>query len=220
MIEGLNERYGYTSFLPKTFHFSPNINQKNMEEQLVFATNNQHKLEEVQIKVGDSFKIISLKQIGCFEDIEETGLTLEENASIKSQHIYQNYKMNCFADDTGLEVFALNNEPGVYSARYSGHRDFTKNMDLVLERLKGKTDRSARFRTVISLIMNGEEHLFEEIVNGTIRTEKSGDEGFGYDPIFEPEGHSVTFAEMSLEEKNIISHRGRAMEKLISFLKK
>lgn len=190
-----------------------------MKHQLVFATNNQHKLDEVQLKVGDAFEIISLKAIGCEEDIEETGVTLEENASIKSQYVYQNYQADCFADDTGLEIFALNNEPGVYSARYSGSRDFTKNMDLVLEKMQGKTDRSARFRTVISLIIKGEEHLFEGIVNGKIRTEKSGKDGFGYDPIFEPEGYDITFAEMSLEEKNIISHRGRAMEKLINFLK-
>ena len=191
-----------------------------MEKQLVFATNNQHKLEEVQLKVGNSFKIISLKEIGCFEDIAETGQTLEENASIKSHHIHQNYHKDCFADDTGLEIFALNNEPGVYSARYSGGRDFNKNMDLVLQKMQGITDRSARFRTVISLIIGNEEHLFEGIVNGTIRTEKSGEEGFGYDPIFEPEGYNITFAEMGLEEKNTISHRGRAMEKLIAFLNK
>jgi XTP/dITP diphosphohydrolase len=189
-----------------------------MEKQLVFATNNQHKLDEVQVKVGNSFKIVSLKEIGCFEDIAETGTTLEENASIKSQYINQNYKVNCFADDTGLEIFALNNEPGVYSARYSGDRDFNKNMELVLQKMQGITDRNARFRTVISLIINGKEHLFEGVVNGTIRTEKSGSDGFGYDPIFEPEGYNITFAEMSLEEKNIISHRGRAMEKLIVFL--
>ena len=191
-----------------------------MEKQLVFATNNQHKLDEVQVKVGSNFKIVSLKEIGCFEDIAETGTTLEENASIKSQYINQNYKVNCFADDTGLEIFALNNEPGVYSARYSGDRDFNKNMDLVLQKMQGITDRNARFRTVISLIINGKEHLFEGVVNGTIRTEKSGSDGFGYDPIFEPEGYNITFAEMSLEEKNIISHRGRAMEKLIDFLSK
>jgi len=190
-----------------------------MKEQLVFATNNQHKLDEVQVKVGDSFKIVSLKEIGCFEDIAETGTTLEENASIKSQYINQNYKVNCFADDTGLEIFALNNEPGVYSACYSGDRDFNKNMDLVLQKMQDITDRNARFRTVISLIINGKEHFFEGTVNGNIRTEKSGSEGFGYDPIFEPEGYNITFAEMSLEEKNIISHRGRAMEKLIAFLK-
>lgn len=189
-----------------------------MEKQLVFATNNQHKLDEVQVKVGNSFKIVSLKEIGCFEDIAETGTTLEENASIKSQYINQNYKVNCFADDTGLEIFALNNEPGVYSARYSGDRDFNKNMESVLQKMQGITDRNARFRTVISLIINGKEHLFEGVVNGTIRTEKSGSDGFGYDPIFEPEGYNITFAEMSLEEKNIISHRGRAMEKLIVFL--
>ncbi len=190
-----------------------------MEQKLVFATNNQHKLDEVQVKVGDSFKIVSLKEIGCTEDIEETGLTLEENASIKSQHIHKNYNLDCFGDDTGLEIFALNNEPGVYSARYSGDRDFTKNMDLVLQKMEGLTNRGARFRTVISLIINGTENLFEGIVNGTIRKEKSGKEGFGYDPIFEPEGYKITFAEMSLEEKNTVSHRGKAMEKLIQFLK-
>ena len=190
-----------------------------MEQKLVFATNNQHKLDEVQVKVGSSFKIVSLKEIGCFEDIEETGITLEENASIKSQHILKNYKLDCFADDTGLEIFALNNEPGVYSARYSGDRDSTKNMDLVLEKMQGIADRSARFRTVISLIIGRKEYLFEGIVNGTIRTEKTGIEGFGYDPIFEPEGYNITFAEMSLTEKNMVSHRGRAMEKLIDFLK-
>ncbi len=191
-----------------------------MEEKLVFATNNQHKLDEVQAKVSNSFKIVSLTEIGCFEDIEETGVTLEENASIKSQHVFKNYNVSCFADDTGLEIFALNKEPGVYSARYSGERDFTKNMDLVLQKMEGIADRGARFRTVISLIIAGKEHLFEGIINGTIRTEKIGTDGFGYDPIFEPEGYDITFAEMSLEEKNIVSHRGRAMGKLIAFLNK
>ncbi|MFC5282416.1 non-canonical purine NTP diphosphatase [Pedobacter alpinus] len=190
-----------------------------MEHQLVFATNNLNKLEEVQIKVGNSFKLLSLKEIGCFEDIAETGLTLEENATIKSTYVYKNYNISCFADDTGLEIFALNNEPGVYSARYSGDRDPIKNMDLVLEKLKGIENRSARFRTVISLIIGNKEHLFEGIVNGTIRKEKSGAAGFGYDPIFEPEGYDITFAEMNIADKNKISHRGRAMEKLITFLK-
>ena len=189
-----------------------------MKQQLVFATNNLHKLEEVQSKVGDSFKIISLSEIGCNEDIAETGLTLEENASIKSQYIFQNYKTDCFADDTGLEIEALNNEPGVFSARYSGSRDFEKNMDLVLEKLSGLENRNARFRTVVSLILDGKEHLFEGIVNGKIRNERSGSEGFGYDPIFEPVGYNITFAEMELSEKNKISHRGLAVAKLIEFL--
>jgi XTP/dITP diphosphohydrolase len=190
-----------------------------MEQQLVFATNNAHKLEEVQSKVEGVFKIISLNDISCNDDIEETGLTLEENASIKSAFVHQKFAINCFADDTGLEISALNNEPGVYSARYSGDRDSKKNMNLVLEKLEGVEDRSARFRTVISLILNDEEHVFEGIVNGKIRKEVSGTDGFGYDPIFEPEGYNITFAEMSMEEKNSISHRGRAMEKLIEFLR-
>ena len=190
-----------------------------MKHQLVFATNNLHKLEEVQSKVGDSFTIISLAEIGCQEDIAETGLTLEENASIKSQFVFQNYHTDCFADDTGLEIEALNNEPGVFSARYAGSRDFEKNIDLVLEKLSGLENRNARFRTVVSLILDGKEHLFEGIVNGKIRNERSGIEGFGYDPIFEPIGYHITFAEMDLSEKNKISHRGLAVAKLIEFLK-
>ncbi|MBK0384333.1 non-canonical purine NTP diphosphatase [Pedobacter sp. SD-b] len=190
-----------------------------MEKELVFATNNAHKLEEVRSKVGDVFKIISLNDIGCHEDIAETGKTLEENASIKSQYVNKNYSVNCFADDTGLEVKALNNEPGVYSARYSGFRDFKHNMDLVLLKMQDITDRTARFRTVISVIIDDEETLFEGIVNGKIRETPSGNDGFGYDPIFEPDGYDITFAEMGLDEKNRISHRGLAMEKLIAFLK-
>jgi len=190
-----------------------------MKNQLVFATNNAHKLEEVKFKVDDVFKIISLNDIGCHEDIAETGITLEENASIKSQFIYKNYSLNCFADDTGLEIKALNNEPGVYSARYSGSRDFKHNVDLVLLKMRDIEDRTARFRTVISLIIDDKETLFEGIVNGKIRKNPSGSDGFGYDPIFEPDGYDVTFAEMDLEEKNKISHRGLAMEKLIEFLK-
>lgn len=190
-----------------------------MKHQLVFATNNLHKLEEVQSQVANFFKIISLSDIGCQEDIAETGLTLDENATIKSKYIYDQYQTDCFADDTGLEIEALNNEPGVFSARYSGERDFVKNMDLVLEKMQGITNRKARFRTAISLILNHQEYLFEGIVNGNIRTEPSGNAGFGYDPIFEPEGYPITFAEMDLAEKNKISHRGRAMQKLIDFLK-
>jgi XTP/dITP diphosphohydrolase len=189
-----------------------------MKHKLVFATNNLHKLEEVQSKVGDSFQIISLSEIGCKDDIAETGITLDENASIKSKFIHDRFQTNCFADDTGLEIFALNNEPGVYSARYSGDRDFVKNMNLVLEKMQGISNRAARFRTVISLILNNQEYIFEGIVNGIIRTEAKGDRGFGYDPIFEPEGYNITFAEMDLSEKNKISHRARAMQKLIDFL--
>ena len=189
-----------------------------MSHQLVFATNNQHKLEEVQSKVGNTFKIISLDEIGCNDDIEETGLTLEENASIKSKFIHDKFKVDCFADDTGLEIEALNNEPGVFSARYSGDRDFIKNMNLVLSNLENNPNRKARFRTVISLVLNNQEYIFEGIVNGNIRTKTIGSAGFGYDPIFEPEGYTITFAEMDLAEKNKISHRGIAMQKLIDFL--
>jgi len=189
-----------------------------MRHQLVFATNNQHKLEEVQSKVGNTFKIISLKEIGCQEDIEETGLTLEENASIKSKFIHDKFGFDCFADDTGLEIEALNNDPGVFSARYSGERDFVKNMNLVLKNLDGLNNRKARFRTVISLVLNNQEYIFEGIVNGNIRTKPIGSAGFGYDPIFEPEGYAITFAEMDLAEKNKISHRGIAIQKLIDFL--
>jgi len=188
-------------------------------QQLVFATNNAHKLEEVQAKVGDRFKIVSLDDIACHDDIEETGLTFNENASIKSRYIYQRYNLNCFGDDSGLEIEALNNEPGIYSARYAGkHGDHEANIDKVLNNLKNETNRKARFRTVISLMWNGKEHFFDGIVNGTIRHERCGAAGFGYDPIFQPDGYDVTFAEMSMNEKNRISHRGRAVDLLINFL--
>lgn len=188
-------------------------------QQLVFATNNAHKLEEVQAKAGDQIKLLTLNDIGCHDDIEETGLTFNENASIKSRYIYQKYNLNCFGDDSGLEIEALNNEPGIYSARYAGkHGDHEANIDKVLANLKDKTNRKARFRTVISLIWNGEEHFFDGIVNGTIRHERSGAKGFGYDPIFQPDGYEITFAEMSMDEKNRISHRGRAVDLLIGFL--
>ncbi|WP_317162940.1 non-canonical purine NTP diphosphatase [Pedobacter puniceum] len=186
--------------------------------QLVFATNNPHKVAEVQSKINQQIKVLSLADIGCFEDIAETGLTLEENASIKSRYIYDAYQINCFADDTGLEIEALNQEPGVFSARYSGSRDSEKNIDLVLEKLENESNRKARFRTVISLILNGEEILLEGIVNGNIRKERAGTGGFGYDAIFEPDGYHITFAEMDMESKNNISHRGLAVEKLINYL--
>lgn len=188
-------------------------------QQLVFATNNAHKLEEVQAKAGTQIKVLSLDDIGCHDDIEETGLTFNENASIKSQFIYQKYNLNCFGDDSGLEIEALNNDPGIYSARYAGkHGDHEANMDKVLANLKDTTNRKARFRTVISLMWNGDEHFFDGIVNGTIRRERCGTKGFGYDPIFQPDGYDITFAEMSMDEKNRISHRGRAVDLLIGFL--
>jgi XTP/dITP diphosphohydrolase len=186
--------------------------------KIVFASNNEHKLQEIQTQVGDEFEILSLQNIGCYEDIAETGLTLDENAHLKSEYVSVNYGIDCFADDTGLEIEALNQEPGVYSARYSGERNPDRNMDLVLEKMEGIANRRARFRTVISLIWLGEEYKFEGIVNGLIRTEKTGALGFGYDPIFEPEGYHITFAEMDVAEKNNISHRGMAVKKLVSFL--
>lgn len=187
--------------------------------QLVFATNNAHKLEEVSAKIAGKIKLLSLNDIGCHDDIAETGTTFRENASIKSHYINQKYKLDCFGDDSGLEVDALNGEPGVYSARYAGeHGNHEANMDKVLEQLANQTNRKARFRTVISLLWQGEEHFFEGTVEGTIRHERSGAKGFGYDPIFQPDGYDITFAEMSLDEKNSISHRAIAVDKLVKFL--
>jgi XTP/dITP diphosphohydrolase len=188
-------------------------------QQLVFATNNRHKLEEVAAKLNGKIKLLSLDDIGCHTDIAETGQTFAANASIKSKHIYNQYQLNCFGDDSGLEIEALNNEPGIYSARYAGaHGNHQANIAKVLDKLKSSDNRKARFRTVISLIWGGEEHFFEGTVEGTIRHELSGSDGFGYDPIFEPDGYDITFAQMSMDEKNSISHRGRAMDKLIAFL--
>lgn len=193
-------------------------NETILMKALIFATNNQHKLDEVQAIIGSDFLLKSLNDIGCSEDIPETGITFKENASQKSHFIFDRYNLDCFADDSGLEVASLNNEPGVYSARYSGSRDTEENMQLVLEKLKGQPNRKARFRTVISLILNGEEYLFEGSIEGTITPEKSGKKGFGYDPIFQPDGFDITFADMTAEEKNKISHRGRAMQNLLKFL--
>ncbi|MDB5143594.1 MAG: dITP/XTP pyrophosphatase [Mucilaginibacter sp.] len=188
-------------------------------QQLVFATNNRHKLDEVAAKIKGEFQLLTLDDIGCYDDIEETGTTFSANASIKSHFIYQKYKLNCFGDDSGLEIDALNGEPGVYSARYAGeHGNHAANIKKVLENMDGLTNRKARFRTVISLIWNGEEHFFDGTVEGTIRILVSGTDGFGYDPIFEPEGYNITFAEMSMNEKNQISHRAKAVEQLINFL--
>lgn len=189
-----------------------------MKKVLVFATNNQHKLEEVQQLVGEGVQLRSLNDINCTEDIPETGATFEENAVQKSCFIYERYKIDCFADDSGLEVEALNNEPGVYSARYSGSRDSEANLQLVLDKMKGITNRKARFRSVISLIIDGNVYLFEATADGEIRHEKAGTAGFGYDPIFQPEGYDITFAEMDMVQKNRISHRGKAIARLVKFL--
>ena len=187
--------------------------------EIVFASNNAHKLEEVRSKLPSTFKVLSLKDVLGNVDIPETGTTLDENASIKSRYVFERTGKNCFSDDTGLEVAALNGEPGVYSARYAGENcSFQDNMDKVLLNLKGADDRSARFRMVISLILNGEEHFFEGRVNGEILTDEHGEEGFGYDPIFRPSGFSESFAQMSIEQKNKISHRGLAVQKLVEFL--
>ena len=215
--------------------------------KIVFATNNLHKLQEVRQILGDSFEVLSLKDIGCDVDIPETGQTLEENALQKARFVYDNYHIDCFADDTGLEVEALNGAPGVYSARYAAmepispmspigpigpkSHDSEANMARLLRELLDKDNRKARFRTVIALIQKKnvcpcgctsikQEHLFEGIVNGEIMHERSGVEGFGYDPVFRPDGYDQTFAEMSAEQKNHISHRGRATAKLAEYLKR
>lgn len=189
--------------------------------ELVFATNNKHKLEELQALLGDKIKLLSLKDIACFEDIPEEQPTLEGNANQKSAYVFEKYGYDCFADDTGLEIDALNGEPGVYSARYAGEeKSADANMQKVLEQLEKINNRSARFRTVISLIIKGKEVQFEGIVKGEIIKDERGGSGFGYDPIFQPEGYKVTFAEMDLAEKNKISHRGRAVQKLIKYLQK
>ncbi len=188
--------------------------------ELIFATNNLHKLKEVQSLLDNKIKLRSLKEIGCAEEIPEDYETLKENAAQKAHYIFDKYNINCFADDTGLEIDALNGEPGVYSARYAGEPcSFEDNMNKVLEKLQGIENRKACFKTVIALILEGKEYYFEGQVNGEILTEKTGIDGFGYDPIFKPEGYDLSFAQMSLDEKNKISHRARATKKLVEFLK-
>ncbi len=187
--------------------------------KLIFATHNHNKAKEIQSLVPVGIQILTLDDIECFDEIPETSPTLEGNANQKMQFIIDHYNVNCFADDTGLEIVALNGEPGVYSARYAGDmKDPNLNMDLVLNKLQDIEDRSARFRTIIALFWNGEKYLFEGVVNGKITVSKSGKDGFGYDPIFEPENCGKTFADMSLLEKNNMSHRARAFAKMIEFL--
>ena len=211
--------------------------------KIVFATNNEHKLSEIRAILGPSFEVVSLADIGCHEDIPETGKTLEENALMKAEYVYNKYHLSCFADDTGLEVEALNGAPGVYSARYAAmattvpagspagiSHDSEANMTRLLRELANNNNRKARFRTVIALIEKKDVcpcgctsikvvHQFEGIVNGEITQEKSGAEGFGYDPIFRPDGYDKTFAELGLDIKNQISHRARATQKLAEYLK-
>ena len=189
--------------------------------QLVFASNNKNKIKEIQALIPNTIKIISLEDIGCIEDIPETAETIEGNAIMKANYVTSNYGYDCFADDTGLEVEVLNGAPGVYSARYAGEqKDANDNMDKLLSELKGKTNRKANFKTVICLNLNGTQQLFTGIINGKIIDEKIGTNGFGYDPIFIAEGHDKTFAELTLEEKAHISHRGIAVAQLIAFLSK
>ena len=187
--------------------------------ELVFATNNKNKIKEIIALLNDSYELLSLEDIDCLEDIPETSDTIAGNALQKAEYVYKKYGYNCFADDTGLEIEALNNEPGIYSARYAGEqKDANDNMNLVLQKLNGKENRNARFITVIASIIDGKMTCFEGIVEGTITLNKSGSEGFGYDPIFKPNGFNITFSEMNLEEKNQISHRGKAVRQLINYL--
>lgn len=194
----------------------------NSNSKLVFATNNAHKLSEIRAIFGDKLQILSLADIDCHDDIPETADTLEGNALIKARWVKERYGFDCFADDTGLEVTALNGGPGVQTARYAypDHHDPEANTQKLLAELHDKADRTAQFRTVIALILNGEEHLFEGIVRGEIATEKRGTEGFGYDPVFIPENMGKTFAELGTDVKNTISHRARAVAKLVEFLSK
>lgn len=194
----------------------------NSNSKLVFATNNAHKLSEIRAIFGDKLQILSLADIDCHDDIPETADTLEGNALIKARWVKERYGFDCFADDTGLEVTALNGGPGVHTARYAypDRHDPEANTQKLLAELHDKADRTAQFRTVIALILNGEEHLFEGIVRGEIATEKRGTEGFGYDPVFIPENMGKTFAELGTDVKNTISHRARAVAKLVEFLSK
>lgn len=187
--------------------------------KIVFATNNAHKLQEVREILGAGFEVVSLKELGCTDDIPETADTLQGNSLLKAEYIHDRYGCNCFADDTGLEIDALNGAPGVYSARFAGEPSNPQaNREKVLNLMKDATNRNARFRTVVTLILDGEVYTFEGKVEGQITTDERGNSGFGYDPIFQPEGYAETFAELPAETKNAISHRGRAMQKFAQFL--
>ena len=205
-----------SKYVKKIFKF---FNNKKM--RIVFATNNPNKLKEIQSLIPKEIEIISLKEIGCTEDIPETGDSLEANAFQKAHYIKENYNYDCFADDTGLEIDELNGAPGVYSARYAGpEKNADANMTKILNELKGKKNRKAKFRTAIALTLNNEEHLFEGEINGHIGDVKQGNKGFGYDPIFIPEYDTRSFAQMSMQEKGANSHRGRAVKKLVAYLNK
>ena len=199
--------------------FARQSNQVFRMMKIVFATNNAHKLEEARQILGKRVETVSLRDIGCTDDIAETATTLAGNSELKARYIYDKYGLDCFADDTGMEVEALEGAPGVYSARYAGEpQDFVRNRQKVLREMEGKENRKACFRTVITLLIGGEMHQFEGRVDGFITREEHGTGGFGYDSIFRPEGYEVTFAELTAEEKNRISHRGRAIERLCTFL--
>ena len=186
---------------------------------IVFATNNPNKIREVKALLGQQYEFLSLTDVGCEEEIPETSPTIPGNALQKARYLHENYQKDCFSEDTGLEIDALDGAPGVITARYAGpERDAQANMNKLLKELEGKENRGAQFRTVIALIIDGQEHLFEGIVRGQIAHKQQGEGGFGYDPVFIPEGHEITFAEMSAAEKNAISHRGRAVAKLQAFL--
>lgn len=196
------------------------LNSKKTMEKICFATNNANKVREIQQLLGNDFEVLSLADIGCHEELLENQPTIEGNSMQKAQYVWENYRVNCFADDTGLEVEALENAPGVYSARYAGpQRSDADNMDLLLKNLESQPNRNARFKTVITLFRNGLSYQFEGIAAGHIGHEKLGDKGFGYDPLFVPEGHTRTFAQMDAQEKNALSHRGKAVRRLIAFLK-
>jgi len=187
--------------------------------KLIFATHNQHKLQEIKLLLPKSIELVSLADINFTDDIAETADTLTGNALLKARYIYNKYNVNCFADDSGLEVEALNGAPGVYSARYAGlQKNDADNNQKLLDELTDKDDRNACFKTVIALIVNGKERIFEGVIEGVILTEKHGDKGFGYDPLFKPNGYNITFAQMTTDEKSRISHRGLAVNKLVNFL--
>ncbi|MEI7587149.1 RdgB/HAM1 family non-canonical purine NTP pyrophosphatase [Runella sp.] len=186
--------------------------------QLCFATNNAHKLKEIRAILGDSFELKTLNEINCEEELPETTDTIEGNSHQKAEYVWEHFHINCFADDSGLEITALNGAPGVHSAYYSGTRNHQKNIERVLNELQDADDRSAQFKTVITLILNGQSQQFEGIIKGNLLHQPRGTEGFGYDPIFVPESHDRTFAEMTLEEKGKLSHRARAFSKLVDFL--
>jgi XTP/dITP diphosphohydrolase len=189
-----------------------------MINKMVFATNNAHKTDEVRQLLLPKFEVLNLSDIGCTFDIPEMGTTFAENANLKSAYVVANYQLDCFADDSGLEVEALHNEPGIFSARYSGQRGDVANMNYLLQKMEGIDNRKARFKTVICLSQQQKNYFFEGVIYGILRHEPIGNQGFGYDPIFQPDGYDITFAEMELSEKNKISHRAIAMQKLIAFL--